>query len=143
MIVIGAGPAGLAVAALLRQRGVRPTVLEQSDRVGGAWPDRWDSLRLHTMRSLSGLPDRPIPRPYGRWVGRDDFVRYLRDYANHFGVSPELGVGVERIDRSADGWTRAHHGRRPDVSDGRRRHRLQPGARHPGLAGPRRSTGGR
>ena len=101
---MGAGPAGLATAAVLRQQGIRPTVLEQSDDVGGSWPGRWDSLRLHTMRSLSGLPDRAIPRSYGRWVSRDDLVRYLRDYAEHFEIAPEYGVRVDRVDRGEHGW---------------------------------------
>ncbi len=103
MIIVGAGPAGLATAALLRQLGHRPTVLEQSSDLGGSWPSRWDGLRLHTMRALSGLPDAPIPRRYGRWVSRDDFVAYLTDYAERFQIEPELGVRVTRVDRDGDG----------------------------------------
>lgn len=79
-------------------------MLEQSDHVGGSWSRRWDSLQLHTMRSLSGLPDRPIPRSYGRWVAREDFQRYLVDYAEHFEIKPEFGVRVERVDRGESGW---------------------------------------
>ena len=104
MIIVGAGPAGLAAAAVLRQQGLRPAVLEQADAVGGSWPSRWDSLRLHTMRSLSGLPDLAIPRSSGRWVSRDDLVHYLRDYADHFEIAPEFGVRVERVDRGDHGW---------------------------------------
>ncbi len=47
------------------------------------------------MRALSGLPDAPIPRRYGRWVSRDDFVAYLTDYAERFQIEPELGVRVD------------------------------------------------
>ena len=39
---------------------------------GAAWRERYDRLRLHTPRLLSGLPGREIPRRYGRWVRRDD-----------------------------------------------------------------------
>ena len=106
MIIVGAGPAGLAAAAVLRQQGHQPTVLEQAREIGTSWQGRWDSLRLHTMRAFSGLPDAPIPWKYGRWVSRDDYVRYLRDYADHFEIEPEFGVRVDRIDRDpdADGW---------------------------------------
>jgi len=104
MIVIGSGPAGLAVAAMLRQQGHQPTVLEQSTQIGGAWPGQWDGLRLHTMRALSGLPGAPIPRGYGRWVSRDDFVSYLLAYAAHFRIDPELGVRATRVDRDGAGW---------------------------------------
>lgn len=104
MIVVGGGPAGLAVAATLRTLGHRPTVLEQSTAIGSSWSERWDGLRLHTVRALSGLPGAPIPRPYGRWVSRTDFAAYLRDYADRFGIEPELGVQVTRVDRDSVGW---------------------------------------
>src|SRR3954463_2873297 len=104
-VVVGAGPAGLAVAAALSRAGVPSAVLERGRDVGSAWQARYDSLRLHTVRWLSGLPGAPIPRRYGRWVARDDVVAYLRDYAERFGVRPEFGVEVLRVDRADPGWT--------------------------------------
>jgi putative flavoprotein involved in K+ transport len=103
-VVIGAGPAGLAVAATLGQHGRHAVVLERADSVGASWQGRYDSLRLHTVRWLSGLPGAPIPRQYGPWVGRDDFVTYLREYAERFGVRPEFGVDVQRIERVDGTW---------------------------------------
>lgn len=35
VVIVGAGPGGLATAMLLAQRGVRVTVLEKADRIGG------------------------------------------------------------------------------------------------------------
>lgn len=67
-VIIGAGPAGLAVAATLRQLAVPFVLLERSDSAGAAWHGRYDSLHLHTIRWLSGLPGVSIPRRYGRWV---------------------------------------------------------------------------
>ena len=104
MIIIGAGPAGLAVAATVRQLGLRPTVLERSAEIGSSWAGRYDSLHLHTVRWLSGLPGMPIPRRYGRWVSRDDLAQYLRAYADRFSIEPELGVSATRIERSGGGW---------------------------------------
>jgi putative flavoprotein involved in K+ transport len=104
VVVIGAGPAGLAVAATLRERGVSCDVLERADSVGAAWRGRYDSLRLHTVRWLSGLPGEAIPRRYGRWVARDDFVAYLEAYAARSDVRPHFGVEVRRIDRQDGHW---------------------------------------
>jgi putative flavoprotein involved in K+ transport len=104
-VVLGAGPAGLAAAAALRERRVSPIVLERGDRVGASWrTQRYDRLHLHTVRALSGLPGLPIPRRYGRWVARDDFVAYLEAYARRFAVEPRFGVDVARIDRGDGSW---------------------------------------
>jgi cation diffusion facilitator CzcD-associated flavoprotein CzcO len=104
VVVIGAGPAGLAVASSLHRRRIPYTVLERSTSIGSSWQSRYDRLRLHTVRWLSGLPHSSIPRSYGRWVARDDFVRYLRDYARRFDIRPEFGVDIRRIDRVDGGW---------------------------------------
>ena len=105
--IIGAGPAGLATAAALRRRGLRSVVLERADSVGSSWRAHYDRLHLHTPRELSGLPGLPIPKEMGRWVARDDVVRYLELYAAHHEIDVRLGAQVSRVDRSADGasWT--------------------------------------
>ena len=106
VVVVGAGAAGLATAAALRERGREVQVLERADRVGAAWAARYDSLHLHTVRWLSGLPGLAIPRRYGRWVARDDLVGYLATYARKGSIEPELGTTVTRIDRTdtGSGW---------------------------------------
>ncbi|GIJ52317.1 monooxygenase [Virgisporangium aliadipatigenens] len=102
MTVIGAGAAGLAVAARLKARGVDSVVLERGPGVAASWRGRYDRLRLHTTRRLSGLPGLAIPREYGRWVRRDDLVRYLEAYAEKFGLDVRTGATVERIKPGSD-----------------------------------------
>ncbi|WP_093628424.1 flavin-containing monooxygenase [Streptomyces sp. 3213.3] len=101
--VVGGGPGGLAAAYALRARGIRAVVLERSDRVGASWRGHYDRLHLHTTRRLSGLPGLAIPRRFGRWVSRDDVVRYLEKYAEVHELEIVTGVEVSRIERSADG----------------------------------------
>ncbi|MER6470510.1 flavin-containing monooxygenase [Streptomyces collinus] len=101
--VIGAGPGGLAAAHALRSRGIRAVVLEKSDQVGSSWRRHYDRLHLHTTRRLSALPGLAMPRRFGRWVSRDDVVRYLEKYAEHHELEIVTGVEVFRIERSADG----------------------------------------
>jgi putative flavoprotein involved in K+ transport len=101
VVVIGAGPGGLAVAAAVQSRGVDVLVLDRNPHVGSAWRTHYDRLRLHTPRRWSGLPGHPIPRRFGRWVARDDVVRYLEEYAAHHRLRLHLGYGVSRIDRGA------------------------------------------
>ncbi|WP_200308370.1 flavin-containing monooxygenase [Streptomyces adelaidensis] len=104
--VIGGGPGGLAVAYALRAQGVRAVVLEKSDGVGASWRRHYDRLRLHTTRRLSGLPGLAMPRRFGRWVARDNVVRYLEKYAEVHRLEIVTGVEVSRVERSADctGW---------------------------------------
>ncbi|MEV6104050.1 NAD(P)/FAD-dependent oxidoreductase [Streptomyces sp. NPDC051940] len=101
--IVGAGPAGLATAAALRARGIRSVVLEKGAEAGTSWQGHYDRLHLHTTRALSGLPGLPIPRSYGRWVARDDVLRYLRAYAEHHELEIVTGVEVTRVDRAPDG----------------------------------------
>jgi putative flavoprotein involved in K+ transport len=101
-VVVGAGSAGLATAALLQQEGLRPLVVEAGPEPGAAWRDRYDRLRLHTPRLLSGLPGLRIPRRYGRWVARDDLIEYFHDYTAVHDIDVRLNCRVERIEPS---WT--------------------------------------
>ncbi|MCX4675102.1 NAD(P)/FAD-dependent oxidoreductase [Streptomyces sp. NBC_01433] len=101
--VIGGGPGGLAAAAALRARGVRAVVLEKSENVGASWRRHYDRLHLHTTRRRSALPGLAMPRRFGRWVSRDDVVRYLEKYVDHHELEVVTGVEVSRIDRTADG----------------------------------------
>ncbi|MDT0614274.1 flavin-containing monooxygenase [Streptomyces lancefieldiae] len=101
--VIGAGPGGLAVAHALRVRGLRAVVLERADHVGASWRRHYDRLRLHTTRRMSALPGLAMPRRFGRWVARDDVVRYLEKYAEHHQLEIVTGVEVSRVERAPDG----------------------------------------
>ncbi|MFD9412228.1 flavin-containing monooxygenase [Streptomyces sp. NPDC059989] len=101
--VIGGGPGGLAAAAALRARGVRAVVVEKSDAVGASWRRHYDRLHLHTTRRLSALPGLAMPRRFGRWVSRDDVVRYLEKYAEFHELELVTGVEVTRLEQAPDG----------------------------------------
>ena len=101
-MVVGAGAAGLAVAAALKRRGVDPLVLERSDRVASSWRARYDSLRLNTPRLTSTLAGYRMPRRYGRWPTRDDVVEYLGEYARRHRLRILFETNLRRVGR-ADG----------------------------------------
>ena len=106
VVVVGAGPGGLAVAAALRARGVEALVVDRADRVGESWRHHYDRLHLHTPRGWSHLPGHRIPRRFGRWVARDDVVRYLEEYSAHHRLRLLLGTAVTRIDSTGDATAR-------------------------------------
>lgn len=104
VVVIGAGPAGLATAGALKMRGIPAIVLDRAGQVGSSWRGHYDRLHLHTPARLSGLPGLPIPKRFGRWVSRDDLVRYLEQYADYHDLDVRTGVEVTGLERDgADG----------------------------------------
>jgi putative flavoprotein involved in K+ transport len=102
-VVVGAGPAGLAAAAMLRRAGVDVVVLERGDHLGTSWRSHYRSLRLHTVRSFSGLPGGALPRAYGRWVAGSDFLSYLERYADRERLDIRTGAEVRRVDAGEAG----------------------------------------
>ena len=104
VVVIGAGPAGLAIAASLAGIGVRVHVLEKADSVGAAWRQHYERLHLHTVKEHSALPDLPFPRDYPKYVPREKVVEYLSTYAAHFGIAPHFGEEAIQVHKSGRQW---------------------------------------
>ncbi len=92
IVIVGAGPGGLAAAKALLDRGVRVRVLERGAEVGHVWRSLYDSLRLHTGKHLSALPGLRFSRATPLFPGRQDFVRYLERYRDAFAIPVEAGV---------------------------------------------------
>ncbi|HEV7491154.1 MAG TPA: NAD(P)/FAD-dependent oxidoreductase [Rhodanobacteraceae bacterium] len=100
--IVGAGPAGLAVAAALQKKGVPFEILERNESVGSSWRHHYDRLHLHTPKQHSALPFVPFPKTYPRYPSRDQVVEYLENYAHTFDLRPQFGVDVLRCSRTAD-----------------------------------------
>ncbi|MFP3712121.1 flavin-containing monooxygenase [Puerhibacterium sp. TATVAM-FAB25] len=105
VVVIGSGPAGLACAAELGALGVSVVVLEKGETIAAAWATRHDGLRFNTSRLHSALPGAPFPRSFGQFPSRDQYVGYLKAYAQDRGVQVELGCEVVGLEPGhGGGW---------------------------------------
>ncbi|HEX5894948.1 MAG TPA: NAD(P)/FAD-dependent oxidoreductase [Thermoleophilaceae bacterium] len=104
VVIVGAGPAGIAAAVALKDRGLRPVVVDQADSVASSWRRRYDRLRLNTCRPFSHLPKRRFPRGTPMFPSRDQLVEHLERHAAEDGIELKLGTRVERIDRRDGGW---------------------------------------
>ena len=102
--IIGAGPAGISVAVSLRDRGLRPLLIDRADQVGSSWRGRYDRLKLNTGRPFSHLPNRPYPKGTAMFPTRDNVVDHLDRHARESGIELRLGTEVTRIDRAGTGW---------------------------------------
>jgi cation diffusion facilitator CzcD-associated flavoprotein CzcO len=104
VVVVGAGPAGIASALALKDAGLAPLVLDQADTVASSWRSRYDGLRLNTWRPFSHLPGRPFPKGTRTFPSRDDLIEHLERHAGEEGIELRLGTRVERIDRTDGEW---------------------------------------
>lgn len=104
VLIVGAGPAGLATAACLTRRKIPYRLFEAGDMPANTWRRLYDRLHLHTVRALSGLPGYPMPRRFPRYPSREQVVEYLDGYARHFGLVIETGMLVTRATVEDSGW---------------------------------------
>lgn len=105
VLIVGAGPAGLAAAAELGRRGISVLVLERGESVATSWRGRYDRLRLNTSRWTSKLPHARYPKAAGLFPSRDHVVNYLEDYAARSSIEIRSGTIVERVHRNDHCWT--------------------------------------
>lgn len=99
--VIGAGPAGLAVARALRERRLEHVHLERHTAVGGAWDienpggPMYDSAHFISSRTRSGFSGFPMPETYPDYPGHRQILAYLRAFADAYGLTEHVETGVE------------------------------------------------
>jgi putative flavoprotein involved in K+ transport len=103
-VVIGGGQAGLIVGHGLSQYGVDFVILDASERIGDAWRDRWDSLRLFTQARMNGLPGMAFPAPGGEFVGKDEVADFLETYAETMQLPVRSGVRVNALRTDGDNY---------------------------------------
>ncbi len=103
-VVVGGGPAGLAVSQQLDARGMSSVVLERGERVGWVWRHLYSSLKLHTGKHLSSLPGMRFPRGTSLFPSRLEFVDYLDSYATRFDLQIHTGVEARGLRQEEEGW---------------------------------------
>ena len=104
VLIIGAGPAGLALSYYLAQRGIDHLLLERGS-VGESWRRRrWDTLHLVAPNWHLRLPGMPYagPEPDG-FLARDEVVAYIERYAAFVGAPIRTGLNVQAVEARALG----------------------------------------
>ncbi len=104
VVVVGGGQAGLAASHHLARRGIEHIVLDAGRQVGDAWRGRWDSLRLFSPASIDGLPGLAFPADPSSMPTKDQMADYLAAYAARDRAPVRLGVRVDGLDRTDDGF---------------------------------------
>tara|TARA_B100000795_G_scaffold21573_1_gene14365 strand:- start:1028 stop:1765 length:738 start_codon:yes stop_codon:yes gene_type:complete len=104
VVVVGAGPAGLAVSARLLHAGIPFALLERSDTAGSSWRSRYDRLHLHTHRDSSALPFLAFPDYFPTYVSAHDLADYYSGYARLLGPHLHLRTAVVAVRRVGERW---------------------------------------
>jgi len=104
VIILGAGPSGLAAAACLREKGVPFIVLERAGAVGSTWRDHYERLHLHTIKQFSALPGLPWPSTVPLYPSRAEVVAYLERYAAKLQIEPRFGCEVKNARHDGSQW---------------------------------------
>lgn len=103
-LIVGAGPAGLAMAGRLRKMQIDFEIVEQSDRLAPAWHQHYDRLHLHTVKQFSALPHRPFPDSYPPYVPKEQLLAYYRSYAEELAIQPHFLQQVQSIQKQQGHW---------------------------------------
>ncbi len=100
VVIIGAGPAGLAAAECLQKRGIRQVILEAGPKVASALRKVDPEMRLLSPTSLSLLPDmqRRVDEP--NYLPFNDLVHELELYAKQHELEVIYGATVVAVEKS-------------------------------------------
>ncbi|GLA24772.1 flavin-containing monooxygenase [Aspergillus phoenicis ATCC 13157] len=98
-VVIGCGQSGLSVAGRLQALGVSYLVVDKAPRVGDSWLQRYESMKLHSVRDAAQLPfDRTFTEEYPEFMNREDLARGYQAWAERYCInisfSTELASGT-------------------------------------------------
>ena len=93
VLIIGAGPAGLAAAASLTALEVPFDIVDRADHVGGIWdPERedspvWPALEMISSREQTQYEDLLQPVSFPEFLSPSHMAKYLRAYASRHGIT--------------------------------------------------------
>lgn len=107
VVIVGAGHAGLILAARLKQMGVEALVIEKDERIGDVWRKRYHSLTLHNQVFANHMPYLPFPKSWPVWIPKDKLANWLEFYAETLELNVWTSTELKSADYDADTrrWT--------------------------------------
>ncbi|XP_062158003.1 probable indole-3-pyruvate monooxygenase YUCCA10 [Alnus glutinosa] len=96
VLIVGAGPSGLAMAGCLTQHSIPYVILEREDCYASLWKKRtYDRLGLHLAKEFCFLPHRTLPPDAPTFMPKDYFLRYVDGYVSEFKINPRYHRSVQ------------------------------------------------
>ncbi|KAL6660735.1 hypothetical protein ACP70R_001770 [Stipagrostis hirtigluma subsp. patula] len=96
VLIVGAGPVGLATAACLTQLSIPYVIVEREGCSASLWRNRaYDRLKLHLAREFCVIPHMSYPKDAPTYIPKDQFVNYLDSYIDCFNIRPRYHTAIE------------------------------------------------
>ena len=107
VLVIGAGQAGLSIAARLGQSGIDTLVVDRHQRVGDNWRRRYHALTLHNEVHVNHLPYMPFPSTWPVFIPKDKLANWFEAYAEAMELNVWTGTDLAagEYDETAGCWS--------------------------------------
>lgn len=107
--IIGSGPAGLTACKEALACGLKPTVFEKANAVGGGWrPDgfAWDSMTTNISQHTQMYSDFPFVEGTPDFPSHKEYYEYQQDYAKTFKIHPHVRLNseVQKVFPSKEKW---------------------------------------
>ncbi|KAK3939378.1 hypothetical protein QBC46DRAFT_459705 [Diplogelasinospora grovesii] len=84
VFILGAGNAGLILAARLKALGVASLIADRNAQAGDNWALRYDNLQFHVPKLYCDTPYLPYPEDVPQLPRKSDLSGHMRNYAAHF-----------------------------------------------------------
>ena len=112
VVIVGAGMSGICAAAKLQKAGIRYTVLEKNDAVGGTWYENtYPDCGVDTPNHFYSFSFARNANWSGYFSKRDELYEYFERCADEFDIRDNLRLNTEvlsmRFDQESNLWTLA------------------------------------
>jgi dimethylaniline monooxygenase (N-oxide forming) len=110
VLIIGAGPSGLAAAKAAIEEGLSPIIIERSGMLGGIWRITngytWEGMRTNLSRHTCMFSDFPWPVDADIFPTQRAVCDYLKGYASEFSLETyiQYNTRVESVSSQEKGW---------------------------------------
>ncbi|EEF33386.1 monooxygenase, putative [Ricinus communis] len=107
VVIIGAGPAGLATSVCLSCQSITNILLEREDYAASLWKKHaYDRLHMHLAKEFCQLPYMPHQSKTPTFMPKNTFINYIDNYISFFKINPSYNRCVQCafFDKSSQQW---------------------------------------
>jgi Flavin-binding monooxygenase-like len=108
--IIGAGPAGLAMARAAQQQNLDYDQFDANEDVGGLWDidfagsAMYESAHFISSKTMSGFSSFPMPDSYPDYPSHRQILAFLRAFADEFDLRSKIAFNthISNMEKTAD-----------------------------------------